>query len=81
MQFSTEKHAALSYIFLIYASPLGTVHGTSPKGIKLKEEVENDQEKMESQSEGELALEAVDSCMKKRRFLALVQKRLLKGDQ
>lgn len=61
--------------------PLGTVHDTSPKRIKLKEEAENDQEKMESQSEGELALEAADSCMNKRCFLALVQKRLFKGHQ
>lgn len=62
----TEKYAVLSYIFLIYTSILGTAHHKSPKRIKLKEEVENDQKKMESQSEGELALEVADSCTNKK---------------
>lgn len=48
MQFSTEQYMVLNYIFLIYASTLGTAHHESPKRIKSKEEVENDQQKMES---------------------------------
>lgn len=47
MQFSTEKYALLSYIFLIYASTLGTAHHESSKRTKSKEEAENDQEKNE----------------------------------
>ena len=68
MQFSTEEYVVLSYIFLIYASTLGTgtAHRESPKRMKSKEEFENDQEKMESQSESELVLEAADSCTNKR---------------
>lgn len=49
MQFSTEEYMGLNYVFLLYASTLGTAHHESPKRIKSKEEVENDQQKTESQ--------------------------------
>lgn len=70
MPFSTEEYTELSYIFLMQPPVPGAAHHrireSSWNPWKNKEEFENEQEKMESEVECDLALEVAGSCMNKR---------------
>lgn len=79
-QFNTEEYAVLSYVFLTYASTLGRAYHESPKSVKSKQEATNDQEKMESVRGWVIIQSGRQLHDQERCFLALIWKRLFKGD-